>query len=143
MSNKIKRSDDGFTLQVTNPARAAKLVEETNDTTSRTNLRVFTFDDLLLGIDIDRITDANLVELMTTAALDTVSIHRVADASLQIAGNGYQVQLARVEAAGFQVGDRAPCTPAPNMLVIASERSAQVGRIWGQSGENRCESFKL
>ncbi len=129
---------------VTKPARAARLVEETNDDTAyRVNIRVFAFDNLLLVIDIDRITDPNLVDLVTAVTLDTVSIHRVADASLQIAGNGYQVQLPRVEAAGFQVGDRAPCTPAPNMLVIASERSAQVGRIWGQSGENRCESFKL
>ena len=85
------------------------------------NIRVFAFDNLVLVIDLDRITDENIVELATTAALDTVSIHRVANASLQIAGNGYQVQLPGVADAGFRVGDRASCTPVPNMLVIATK----------------------
>jgi hypothetical protein len=87
---------------------------------------VFAFDDLLLVADIDRITNENIVELATSAALDTVSIHRVTNASLQIAGNGYQVQLPGAADAGFHVGDRAPCTPAPNMLVIAAEGSERV-----------------
>jgi hypothetical protein len=117
MSNKIKRSGDGLALQVTNPARAAELVEERDDEpTCFADIRVFAFDGLLLVADIDRITDENVVELATSAALDTVSIHRVANASLQIAGNGYQVQLPGAADAGFHVGDRAPCKPAPNML---------------------------
>ncbi|WP_435158164.1 hypothetical protein [Haladaptatus sp. DFWS20] len=75
---------------VTKPARAARLVEEKeNETIRLANIRVFAFDGLLLVIDIDRITDENIVELATSAALDTVSIHRAANASLQIAGNGY------------------------------------------------------
>ncbi|GAA0256938.1 hypothetical protein ACFFQF_18680 [Haladaptatus pallidirubidus] len=65
------------------PARAAGLVEETDDEPTRcANIRVFAFDDLLIVIDIDRITDENVVELTTSAALDTVSIHRVANISL-------------------------------------------------------------
>ncbi|WP_423746578.1 hypothetical protein V5735_20165 [Haladaptatus sp. SPP-AMP-3] len=127
MPNKIKRSGDGLALQVTKPARAAGLVEETDDEITRlANIRVFAFDGLLLVIDIDRITDENIVELATSAALDTVSIHRVANASLQIAGNGYQVQLPSAADAGFHVGDQAPCTPAPNLLVIAAEESGRV-----------------
>ena len=127
MPNTIKRSGDGLALQVTKPARAAGLVEETDDEPTRlADIRVFTFDDLLLVMDIDRITDENMVELATSAALDTVSIHRVANASLQIAGNGYQVQLPGAADAGFHVGDRAPCTPAPNLLVIAAEGSERV-----------------
>ena len=127
MPNKIKRSGDGFALQVTKPARAAGLVEETNNEPARlANIRVFAFDDLLLVVDIDRITDENMVELATSAALDTVSIHRVANASLQIAGNGYQVQLPGAADAGFHVGDRAACTPAPDLLVIAAEGSGRV-----------------
>ncbi|WP_435158529.1 hypothetical protein [Haladaptatus sp. DFWS20] len=127
MPNTIKRSGDGLALQVTKPARTAGLVEETDDEPTRlADIRVFAFDDLLLVIDIDRITDENVVELATTAALDTVSIHRVANASLQIAGNGYQVQLPGAADAGFHVGDRVPCTPAPNLLVIAAEGSKRV-----------------
>ncbi|WP_435158990.1 hypothetical protein [Haladaptatus sp. DFWS20] len=127
MPNTIKRSGDGLALQVTKPARSAELVEETDDELARlADIRVFAFDGLLLVVDIDRITDENIVELATSAALDTVSIHRVANASLQIAGNGYQVQLPGAADAGFHVGDRAPCTPAPNMLVIAAEGSGRV-----------------
>ena len=87
---------------------------------------MFAFNGLLLVVDIDRINDENIVELATTAALDTVSIHRVANASLQIAGNGYQVQLPGATDAGFHVGDRVPCTPAPNLLVIAAKESGRV-----------------
>jgi hypothetical protein len=127
MPNTIKRSGDGLALQVTQPARAAGLVEETDDELTRlADIRVFAFDGLLLVVDIDRITDENIVELATSAALDTVSIHRVADASLQIAGNGYQVQLPGAADAGFHVGDRAPCTSAPNLLVVAAEESGRV-----------------
>jgi hypothetical protein len=127
MPNKIKRSGDGLALQVTKPARTAELIEDTDDeTTYLANIRVFAFDDLLLVIDIDRTTDEHVVELATTAARDTVSIHRVTDASLQIAGNGYQVQLPGAAEAGFHVGDQAPCTPAPNILAIAAEGSERV-----------------
>ncbi|SIR67967.1 hypothetical protein SAMN05421858_3306 [Haladaptatus litoreus] len=127
MPNTIKRSGDGLALQVTKPARAAGLVEEIDEETTRlASTRVFAFDGLLLVVDIDRITDENIVELATSAALDTVSIHRVANASFQIARNGYQVQLPGAADAGFHVGDRAPCTPAPNLLVIAAEGSKRV-----------------
>ncbi|WP_227355787.1 hypothetical protein [Haladaptatus salinisoli] len=127
MPNKIKRSGDGFALQVTKPARAAGLVEETDDEPTRlADIRVFAFDGLLLVVDIDRITDENIVELTTSAARDTVSIHRVVNTSLQIAGNGYQVQLPGAAEAGFHVGDRASCTPAPNLLVIAAEGSERI-----------------
>ncbi len=127
MTNTIKRSGDGLALQVTKPARASGLVEETDDEpTYIADIRVFAFDGLLLVIDLNHITDENIVELATTAALDTVSIHRVTNASLQIAGNGYQVQLPGAADAGFHVGNRAPCTPAPNLLVIAAEDSERV-----------------
>jgi hypothetical protein len=127
MPNAIKRSGDGLALQVTKPAQAAGFVEETDDEPTRlADIRVFAFDGLLLVVDLNRISDENIVELATSAALDTVSIHRVANASLQIAGNGYQVQLPGAADAGFHVDDRAPCTPAPNLLVIAAEESGRV-----------------
>lgn len=126
--NKIKRSGDGLALQVTKSARAAELVEETDgEKTHIANIRVFAFDSLLLVVAIDRITDENVVELAISAALDTVSIHRVANASLQIAGNGYQIQLPGAADAGFHIGDRAACIPAPNMLIIAAEGTERIG----------------
>jgi hypothetical protein len=64
MPNTIKRSSDGLALQVTKPAQAAGLVEETDDEPTRiADLRVFAFDGLLLVIDLDCITDENIVEL--------------------------------------------------------------------------------
>jgi hypothetical protein len=122
MPNKIKRSGDDLALQVTKPTRAAKLVRETDDETTRlANIRVFAFDKHLLVIDIDRVKKRKCCRTVISAALDTVSIHRVANASLQIAGNGYQVQLPGAADAGFHVGDQVLCTPAPNMFVIAAE----------------------
>ena len=57
MPNKIKRSGDGLALQVTKPARAAGLVEKTDDELTRlADIRVFAFDGLLLVVDLDRIT---------------------------------------------------------------------------------------
>ncbi|WP_435158337.1 hypothetical protein [Haladaptatus sp. DFWS20] len=70
MPNTIKRSGDGLALQVTKPARAAGLVEEADDEPTRlADIRVFAFGGLLLVVDIDRITDENIVELATSAAL--------------------------------------------------------------------------
>ena len=36
------------------------------------------------------------------------------------------MQLPGAADAGFHVGDRAPCTPAPNLLVIAAKGSERV-----------------
>jgi hypothetical protein len=45
----------------------------------------------------------------------------VMDASVQIAGNGYQVQLPPTADAGFQKGDTAPCQAARGVLVISQD----------------------
>ncbi|WP_433631134.1 hypothetical protein [Halomicrococcus sp. NG-SE-24] len=121
MANQIKESGNGLALQVTKPARAAGLVEETEngDVERRADVRVFAFDDLLLIADTDRVDADEMAELATSAARDTSSVHRAMDTSIQIAGNGYQVQLPPAADAGFRVGDQPACTAAPNMLVLA------------------------
>ena len=59
-------------------------------------------------VDDDRVSVADRAELVATAARDIDSIHRGAPATVEIAGNGYQVQLPGCRAAGFHGGDRAP-----------------------------------
>jgi hypothetical protein len=123
MPTVIKQSGEGLALQVTKPARAAGLVEKNADgePTRRAVVFVYAFDDTLLVIDVDRVAVADRAELVASAARDTRSIYRAAGASIQIAGNGYQVNLPPVEDAGFEEGDTAPVHPAPGLLVITTD----------------------
>ena len=123
MPNAIKQSGEGLALQVTKPARAAGLVEENADgePTRRAEVLVYGFDDTLLVVDVDRVSVGERAELVASAARDTKSIYRAGSASIQIAGNGYQVNLPPAEDAGFEEGDAAPVHPAPGVLVIGTE----------------------
>ena len=64
---------------------------------------------------------------MVAAAQDTDSIYRAIDASVQIAGNGYQVQLPPAEDAGFREGDNAPCQSAPGIIVLSRDDGTAKG----------------
>jgi hypothetical protein len=124
MTNQIKSSGAaGTALQVTKPAREAELVEEDSEgkVTYLAEVRVFAFDNLLLVIDLNAVSTEHMTELVVTAARDTESIYRAMDASVQIAGNGYQVQLPPAADAGFREGDTAPCLSASGILVISHE----------------------
>ena len=130
MSNKIKTSGaDGFALQVTKPARSAGLVEEDSegDATYLAEVRVFAFDHLLLVVDRSQVRAEHTAELVTAAAQDTKTVYRAMDATLQIAGNGYQVQLPPAVDAGFDEGDRAPCHPARGVIVISRDDGTSAG----------------
>jgi RNA polymerase subunit RPABC4/transcription elongation factor Spt4 len=130
MVNKIKRSGtEGVALQITRPARSAALVEEDADGNPvyRADVLVYAFDHLLLVIDTDRVQIAHRAELVASAARDTESIHRAMEAAVQIAGNGYQVQLPPARDAGFSEGDRAPCQTAPGMLVVTKQDGTSAG----------------
>jgi len=121
--NQIKESgSDGLALQITEAARAAGMVEETNDgeASRRADVRVFAFDGVLLVVDLDRVPTEEIAELVASAARDTGSVYRAADSKIQIAGNGYQVQLPPAGDAGFELGDRAGTHTAPGVLVIAA-----------------------
>jgi hypothetical protein len=122
MPNSIKRSGEGLALQVTKPARAASFVEENADgePTRRAEVLVYAFDDTLLVVDVDRVAVADRAELVASATRDTRSIYRAARASLQVAGNGYQVNLPPAEDAGFEEGDSAPVHPAHGVLVVTT-----------------------
>jgi hypothetical protein len=130
VANQIKSSgEDGLALQVTKPARSAGLVEEDDEgeATFLAKVRVFSFDSLLLVVGLDSLSTEEVTELVVSATQDTKSIYRAMDATMQIAGNGYQVQLPPAEDAGFDEGDRAPCQAAPGILLI-SKAGDTVGR---------------
>jgi hypothetical protein len=124
MVNQIKESGtEGLALQITKPARAAELVEENSEgeSTYRADVRVYAFDHLLLVVDVDKVPTRHTAELVASASRDTKSIYRAMDASVQIAGNGYQVQLPPARDAGFQEGDRAPCHTGRGILIITKD----------------------
>ena len=74
-----------------------------------------------LVADAGRVEVADRAELVASAARDTKSIDRAARASIQIAGNSYQVTLPPAKDAGFDEGDPAPVHPAPGRLVITTD----------------------
>lgn len=124
--NRIKRGgSEGLALQITKPARSAGLVEENDDgeATRLANVRVYAFDDLLLVVDIDRVDIVHIAELVTSATEDTESIYQAIDASVQISGHGYQVQLPPAQDAGFKKDDRTGTHPANGIIVISKGSS--------------------
>ncbi len=141
--NQIKSSgSDGLALQVTKEARSAGMVEENSDgdATHRADVRVFAFDSVLVVFDLDHTDEEEVAELVASTARGTKTIYRAGDSKIQIAGNGYQVQLPPAEDAGFDIGDRAGCHPAPGVLVIAKgdgPRASQAGRLAADLVENR------
>ena len=49
------------------------------------------------------------------------------DATVQIAGHGYQVQLPPAQDAGFAEGAQAPTHPAPGVIVIFRDDGTSAG----------------
>jgi hypothetical protein len=130
MANQIKESGtEGLALQITKPARAAELVEENSDgdATYRADVRVYSFEHVLLVVDVDTVSPTHTAELVASAARDTNSIYRAMNASVQIAGNGYQVQLPPARDADFTEGDRAPCHTARGVLIISKDDGTAAG----------------
>jgi hypothetical protein len=130
MPNSIKSSGGGLALQVTMPARQAELVTEDSDgnATRLADVLVYGFDDLLLVVDADRVSVSDRAELVSTLARDTDSIHKGQAASLEIAGNGYQVQLPGCRAAGFHEGTNAPTVTRPGVLLIHHGTAGRLAR---------------
>ena len=138
MANSIKQSAGGLALQVTQPARDAELVVEDTEgnATRRAEVYVYGFDDLLLLIDSKNVAVSDRAELVTAAAQDTSSIHRGGLATVEIAGNGYQVQLPGCRDAGFSLGDTAPVSVGDGVLVIHDgEESRLAGDLLTLRGE--------
>ena len=138
MTNTIKKSAGGLALQVTEEARKAGLVVEDSEGTAtrRAEVYVYGFDDLLLLIDSENVAVPHRAELVTAAAQDTSSIHRGGVATVEIAGNGYQVQLPGCRDAGFRLGDTAPVSVGDGVLVIHDgEESRLAGDLLTLRGE--------
>ncbi|MDL0118501.1 hypothetical protein PNQ29_03320 [Halobacterium salinarum] len=121
MANAIKKSGDGLALQITRSARAATLVDEddNNTATRLAKTRIHAFEGLLVAVDVDRVPDDVEADLVATAATDTNTAYRAVTATIQIAGNGYQLQLPNAVDAGLDEGDTPTVTTAPGVLIIA------------------------
>jgi len=120
MPNSIKKSAGGLALQITNEARKAGLVVEDSEgiATRRAEVYVYGFDDLLLLVDSENVAVSHRAELVAAAARDSSSIHRGGVATVEIAGNGYQLQLPGCRDAGFDVGDKTPAEVGNGVLVL-------------------------
>jgi len=134
MANAIKKSGDGVALQITKAAREAGLVEETDDPDGKTatynaTTRVHAFDGLLLVVDVNEAEPEDEADLVATAARDTSSAYRTMEAIVQIAGNGYQLQLPTARDGGFEQGDRPGVTTAPGIIVISGTSSTAGGSM--------------
>jgi hypothetical protein len=130
MANSIKSSGGGLALQVTKPARQAELVTEDSDgnATRLADVLVYGFDSLLLVVDADRMSVTDRADFVSTVARDTDSIYEAREASLEIAGNGYQVQLPGCRAAGFHEGTNAPTVTQPGLLLIHDGTANRLAR---------------
>lgn len=120
MGNLIKKSAGGLALQVTREARSAGLVEEDADgaATRLAPVHVFGVDDLLIVAETDRIEIDCRAHLVATAVSDTESVSPGGTATVEIAGNGYQLQLPGCDRAGLHPGDDGHCATAPGLLFI-------------------------
>ena len=107
-------------MQVAKPARQAELVTEDSEGNAKrlADVLVYGFDSLLLVIDTDQVSVTDRADLVSTIARDTDSIHEGRKASLEVAGNGYQVELPGCRAAGFHEGMNATTVTRRGVLVI-------------------------
>lgn len=130
MGNQIKHSAGGLALQVTKEARNAELVTESSngDVTHRAEVLVYGFDGLLLVVDAHKVSPSDRAELVASLARETDSIHRGEPATIEIAGNGYQVQLPGCTAAGFYEGDSTTVLVRRGMLLIHDGTQARLAR---------------
>jgi len=128
MANSVKTSGGGLALQVTREARDAGLVREDSesDPTHLAGVYVYGFDGLLLVVDAEDVSPESRAQLVGAAVGDSGVIHRGEPATVEVAGNGYQVQLPGCEAAGFREGDRAPVVSRPGVLVIHDGTEARL-----------------
>ncbi len=78
-------------------------------------INIITKLSLLKCLDSTAETRANLV---ASAARDTGSVYPGGRATVEVAGNGYQVQLPGCADAGFEEGDNAPVLTALGLLLI-------------------------
>ena len=120
MANNIKRRGGALALQVTKPARKAGLViEDSDDNPTRlSDVCVYGFDDLLLVVDYEMVSERKRAELVASAARDSKSIYQGVKVSMREGGHGYQVQVPGAEDAGFSIGEEAPVKSAQGILVI-------------------------
>lgn len=127
MANSIKAVRDSPALQITKPARSAGLVEEDDEgeTRYRAHVLLHAVDDIVLVIDRDRVDVEDRAELVRAAIEYQESSYRCSYTRIQHKGNGYMVRLGPIaEDAGFEIGDTAPTSTAPGLLIINRQQVA-------------------
>jgi hypothetical protein len=124
MANAIKQPADGLALQITRPARQARLVKEDSEGTAtyRATVRIHAVDGLLIAVDVDEISDEEEAEIVAAAIEDTGSVYTSIEVSVGISGNGYQVQVSNAPDAGLHQGDTPTVTTAPGLLLLGNPR---------------------
>ena len=120
MPNDLQEFSGGLTLQVTIPARQSELAEENDDGewTRLAEVRVYAFDNLLIVVDLEKMSDEEIAELVNSATRDTKSIHQAIDSKIRVSGNGCKLQLSNATDAGFRVKQSIAWHPAPNMMIL-------------------------
>jgi hypothetical protein len=79
-----------------------------------------------LSVIPENVSMSHRAELVATVAGDTESIHRGGKAMVEIAGNGYQIQLPGCREAGFEEGDTAPVRSRDGVLIIHNGRHSRL-----------------
>lgn len=123
-SNRIKKSSGGLALQITKPARQAGFVIEDNDglATRRADVLVYGFDNLILLFDKSHASAENRSDIIKKAVDGTQSIHRGEKATVEMAGNGYQIQLPGCQEAGINKGDTLSILVADGLVILFSKK---------------------
>ena len=119
MPNKLKKSAGGTAIQITKAARQAGMLKDNNDENPKlAKVRIYSFDRLLVAIDIERMNQKEISEIIIQAIEETQTVFDAQKAGIQSAGNGYQLQLPPAEDAGFEIGDMLECQSAPSLLIF-------------------------
>lgn len=119
MPNKLKKSGGGTAIQITKPARQAGMLKDNNSENLRlAEVRIYSFDRLLVATDIERMNQKEISEIIIQAIEGTQTVFDAKKGRIQSAGNGYQLQLPPAEDAGFEIGDTLECQSAPGLLIF-------------------------
>ena len=103
------------------------VVENTDgEATQLAEVYVYGFDSLLLLIDAENVSARDRAELVTSAAKDSESIYQGTRSTVEIAGNGYQIQLPGCREAGFTLGDTTPTAVEQGIIMVHDGSNARL-----------------
>lgn len=124
-----RASSKWLALQATTALRDAGLVAYSRDESGqligdsidRSDVWVVGFDNLLLTVGQEAVSDPHRLELIQAALRDTESLYHCEPASVSQSGNGFQVQLPGATRAGFRKGETVHCRQYNGIVCIHPE----------------------